>query len=41
MIHDSNWNDGAYDVHASLIVPDDKFELPAIFDCELKVRAIQ
>lgn len=39
-MHDSTWNDGAYDVRVSAIVQDKDLELPAIFDCELKVLTL-
>lgn len=37
MMHDSTWNDRAYDVRVSAVIQDEDLELPAIFDCELKV----
>ncbi|ODM97354.1 hypothetical protein Ocin01_09322, partial [Orchesella cincta] len=37
VMHDSTWNDGAYDVRVSAVVKDENLELPAIFDCELKI----
>ncbi|CAL8110934.1 unnamed protein product [Orchesella dallaii] len=38
VMHDSTWNDGAYDVRVSAVVQDEDIaELPAIFDCELKI----